>query len=157
MNLSYEQLLLENDALRETVFRLENLVQKLEARITHLDTPVAQLEARNAQLEKRNAQLEERNTQLEAQLNQNSTNSSNEQKIKSTAYSTLRKKTVSSRASRQLLPENMLSSRETRYVQVCPRCRSLIEPTEIVAKPRCNKGIKLPSFGLIPIIRPLSK
>ncbi len=143
MNLSYEQLLLENDVLRETVFRLENLVQKLESRITQLDARVAQLEGRNAwleernvQLEKRNTQLEERNAQLEAQLSQNSKNSSKppstDQKSNQPPVQRKEKRPLHPGASRQLLPENMLSSRETRYVQICPRCRSFMEPTETV-------------------------
>jgi transposase len=72
--------------------------------------------------------------QLKARLNKNSGNSSkapsSDQKSNNPKPDPSKKQGPShAGASRQLLPQNMVTSRETRGVDTCPRCRSRMEPT----------------------------
>lgn len=106
MNPSYDDLLAENAVLKSTVSRLEIVIKKLEERITD----------------------------LEARLNQNSKNSSKpsstDKKPNRREKSKDEKRPYHPGANRQLLPANAVTSQETRLIETCPRCRSIMQPTK---------------------------
>lgn len=108
MQPSYEQLYTENIELKATVNRLEKVIIALEARIT----------------------------QLESQLNQNSKNSSNppssDKKPNIPSIPRKEQRPFHPGVSRQLLPESSITSRETRCIETCPRCHSIMHLTDKV-------------------------
>ena len=83
-------------------------------------------------------QLLERIADLESQLNQNSKNSSKPSSSdqKSSLPRVNRKETrpFHPGASRQLLPESMITSSTERRVDICPRCRSTMNSTGEIIK-----------------------
>jgi hypothetical protein len=107
---TYKQLLEENKSLKAAIIKLEATIIKLQERIAS----------------------------LEAQRNQNSRNSSQPpSKDKKANVATSDKKERSSHhegSNRQLLPESAVTSKETRKVEICPRCKSKLVPTEEIWK-----------------------
>lgn len=106
--------------------------EQLEQKILQLEQKISQLQAVIEVLQKENAQLKSR-------LNQNSRNSSRPPSTdqKSNSPDPERPKQSSPHhpgANRKLLPENMVTSYETREITTCPRCRSKMEPTEESSK-----------------------
>ena len=105
-----EQLRQENAALRLQISRLLVLVKKLEAKIDN----------------------------LQARLDKNSKNSSkspsSDQKPNLSMTSKKEHRPYHPGTGRQLLPEDSVTSRETRLIQQCPRCRSQMIPTDEVQK-----------------------
>ncbi len=110
MKPTYEELEAENRALKDEVADLKALVKQLLERIAN----------------------------FESQLKQNSKNSSKPPSSdqKSNLPSIKRKETrpFHSRASRQILPESMVTSHTERRVDTCPRCRSAMFPPGKVTK-----------------------
>lgn len=92
-----------------------------------------ELEKRVAEQDKLIKQLLERIANLEDQLNKNSKNSSKPSSLdkKSNLPQKKRKETrpFHPGASRQLLPESMVTSHTERHIDICPRCRSTMNPT----------------------------
>lgn len=82
--------------------------------------------------------LQEKVADLEAKLGKNSRNSSkpssSDQKPNQIPKPKAEKRPFHSGASRQLLPESMVTSREERRIDSCPRCRSGMVPTGEVIK-----------------------
>jgi len=105
MKPTYEELEAENAALRQEVSDLKALVKELLERIAV----------------------------LEAQVNKNSKNSSkppsSDQKPNLPPAQKKEHRPYHPGASRQLLPESVVTSREVRRIENCPRCRSHMEPT----------------------------
>jgi transposase len=97
-----------------------------------------ELENEIKDLKKLVKQLLERIADLESQLNKNSKNSSKSPSSdqKSNLPQIKRKETrpFHSGASRQLLPESMVTSRTERRIETCPRCRSTMLSTGEVIK-----------------------
>jgi len=106
---TYDELLAENVELKTIIHSLKATIKSLQDRIAELET----------------------------KINQNSKNSSK-------PSSTDRKPNIQRRerqqsrsyhpgANRHLLPENMVTSLETRYLEKCPRCHNKMEPIGIVS------------------------
>lgn len=110
MKPTYEELSEQNEKLLEENAKLRALVQQLMDRVAH----------------------------LEAQLKQNSKNSSkppsSDQKPNLLPKNKKEKRPYHPGASRQLLPESAVTSREIRTVESCPRCNSPMEPTGKIFK-----------------------
>jgi len=115
--LTYDQLLeenfhlrQENVALREEVSKLYSLIKKLEAKIDD----------------------------LQAKLDKNSKNSSkppsSDQKPNLLSTPKKEHRPYHPGANHQLLPEDVVTSRETRLIEQCPRCRAKMVPTSEVQK-----------------------
>jgi len=78
-------------------------------------------------------QLQERIANLEGQLNKNSKNSSkppsSDQKPSNPSGKKKDGRPYHPGASRQLLPESVITSRDIRKIEYCPRCQSSMDPT----------------------------
>lgn len=87
----------------------------------------------NTELRKDNAELRAVIARLVARLNQSSKNSSkppsSDQKQNKEPPSGGARKSYHSGKDRKLLPDHMVTSRDTRQTQQCPRCCSLMTPT----------------------------
>ena len=92
-----------------------------------------ELQIENAKLKACIQKLEERIAALEARLNQNSKNSSkppsSDQKRNKEPAKDKEKKAHHTGASRKLLPESEVTSREIRAIENCPHCLSSMNPT----------------------------
>lgn len=92
-----------------------------------------ELELRIQALEKIIQELKAENDKLKSQLGQNSKNSSkpSSSDTKSNIPPSINpsQRPYHPGAKRVLLPEQMVTSRETRVIETCPRCRSRMEPT----------------------------
>ena len=97
-----------------------------------------QLLEENALLKAMIKKLEEKISHLEAQINKNSKNSSKSPSSDKKPNLPLSQKKeyrpYHPGASRQLLPESEVTSRDVRKVAYCPRCRSVMQATEEVLK-----------------------
>lgn len=120
--------------MKLTYSALEIRLQKLEEASTGLHKEIKHLKIENLQLRVENAQLKEENAQLKSQINLNSKNSSrppsSDYKANIVSKVTNDSRTYHPGAARTLLPENMVTSREIRTIEKCPRCRSAMELTE---------------------------
>ena len=97
---------------------LEALVQRLSRQVRELEQLVSELRVENSELRSR--------------LEKNSKNSSKPPSTDLKANlppSNRGRRPYHPGTSRTLLPEEMVSSRETRVLSICPRCRSQMEPT----------------------------
>ena len=93
-----------------------------------------QLEQTILKLQKTIQNLEAKVAQLEAKLNRNSRNSSrppstDQKENIPKSHSIEKQGPYHPGANRQLLPEQMVTTREKRELTVCPRCRSTMQPT----------------------------
>lgn len=105
-----------------------------------------QLEKRILELESIILKMQKTIDQLEARLGKNSKNSSkppssDQKPNKPPSDASAKPRPYHSGMKRQLLPEEMITSRETRKTEVCPRCRSTMELTGEVT---CWQQVDLP-------------
>lgn len=107
---------------------MEPTYEELKAEYAELKAEYAELKAENAELKALVKQLLERIADLESRFNKNSKNSSKSPSSdqKSNLPRIPRKETrpFHPGASRQLLPESMITSQTERRIDTCPRCRS---------------------------------
>ena len=100
-----------------------------------LEQLVRSLQEQVRSLQELNRFLQEKVASLEAQLNKNSRNSSkppsSDQKgnVPQSERNKTKRRPYHPGASRQCLPQDMVTSREKRRIEICPRCRSQMEPT----------------------------
>jgi len=103
--------------------------EKLEARVANYE----KLEARLAEQDKLIKKLLERIAHLEDRLNKNSKNSSkppsSDQKPNNPSNKKKARRPHHPGASRQLLPETAVTSRDMRKIEQCSKCGSLMNPT----------------------------
>lgn len=105
-----------------------------------------QLEKRVIELESIILRMQQTIGQLEARLGKNSKNSSKPPSSDQKPNNPLSDTSPKSRPyhfgmKRQLLPEAMITSRETRKIEICPRCRTAMELTGEVT---CWQQVELP-------------
>jgi hypothetical protein len=97
-----------------------------------------ELKAENAKLKALVKQLLSRIADLESKLNKNSKNSSKSPSSDQKSNLLLRKRKETRPfhpgASRQLLPESMVTSQTERKIDICPRCRSAMATTGEIVK-----------------------
>lgn len=119
--------------------QLEQKIEQLERTIRELLELVHQLKTDNLRLKQENLRLKAEITELRIRLNKNSSNSSkppssdqkaNTPKCENSEKGVARHPGVS----RRLLPPSMVTSRESRRLDVCPRCRSCMELTGKITK-----------------------
>ena len=113
MNKTYDELLKENARLREENAFLRNLVEKLQKRIDDLEARLAQ-----------NSKNSSKPPSSDQKPNLPPPNPGNGSK----------ERPYHRGASRVLLPESAVTSREVRAMDVCPRCRSRMECTGEIRK-----------------------
>lgn len=110
MKPTYEELQAENTALKQRVSQLEATIEKLLARIA----------------------------ELESQIKKNSKNSSkppsSDQKASSPPKKRKETRPFHPGASRQMVPEHLVTFQTNRQIETCPRCRSVMTPTGEVVK-----------------------
>jgi transposase len=103
-----------------------------------LEADVVELRAFVKKLLKENAVLKKEVAALKFQLNQNSKNSSkppsSDQKSNLPRVKKTEARPFHPGASRQLLPESMVTSRTERRMDTCPRCRSVMHATGEIIK-----------------------
>lgn len=109
-------------------------LQKIEETMVDLRKQILHLKIENSQLKIENSQLKSDNAQLKTQLSLNSKNSSlppsSDSKANIVPKVPSSPRSYHSGAERTLLPESMVTSREIRIIEKCPRCRSTMELTE---------------------------